>query len=474
MMKLLQSEKRTGRHPQSPKNDQSGLKLQDSAPDVPEAAEDPLQSQKKTRDLPNLTECHACGFKVDVCTGRNRLHILHSEWRIVLLCKMCLSSIKSSQICSYCFSKTSADCYRCEQCQHSVHRKCFTKYKDAAPWSYASSGLEFSVCVDCWIPKSVAVARRRMKSGKVRKKGRVVSEKETCRVLDNGTSATSLEDVVRDANLVVEKKVEAAARAREEAEKKAVVARRAVELANSALTLIANKDKNSINECLKMDAVKVVGDNSSPNSCCLLNSSYLDSPKLWTSSIESPCKRSNPSSGFVKHEMFNDDIMYKDSHKYVFEPSVCKDRSDMRTGSKEGKSIADCFVEEETEADLMKEGEESCSNRVINFGGEDSSMDLDRKQSDTAFHGEEGCNGQPGRYFFKYRRRFCRLKPISDSKLKILYNKNEINLESQGSAPEVPLNCSWELRTLCNGSFQSFHAPLQASGCESRYFQEPS
>ncbi|KAF7842649.1 uncharacterized protein G2W53_004947 [Senna tora] len=450
-MKLLQREKRIEPYPHSPNN---ALKLHGSKSVSPKAVEKPAHSnpasQKKTRDLPNLTECHACHFKVDVCTGRNRLHILPSEWRIVLLCKSCLQSVKSSQICSYCFSNASADCFRCGQCQRSVHKKCFSEYKGAAPWSYACSGSEFSVCVDCWIPKSVSVSRRIMKSRKVRKKSGVVSEKETSRVFDNGNSTTSLEDVVRDANLVVEKKVEAATKAREEAVKKAAVARRAIEMANSALSLIVKRDEDSLNEGFKMDADKVVDDselglelyspmNSSPNSCCLLNSGYLGTPKLWTSSVDSPCKRSNPSnsSGFGKHEMFNDDKIYKESHKHVFEPSVCMDKSDIRTCSREGKCIADCDAKEETGEELMKEGEGSCSNRLINLGGEDSGMNLDGKQEDTVLHKEDRCNGRPDRYFLKYRRRVCRSKPISDSKPKILYSENEINTESQGSAPEI-------------------------------------
>lgn len=444
-------------HPRSPINVSSNLKFHGSEAGDPEEQEpeNPSQSLKKTRDLPNLNKCHACGFIVDVCTGKKRLHVLNSEWRIVLLCKNCLSSVKSSKMCLYCFSESSADCFRCEQCQHSVHKKCFSKYKGTAPWSYACSGSEFSVCVDCWIPKSVAFSRKRMKNGKVRKKGGVVLEKETSRVSDDGNSAVSLEDVVKDANIVVGKKVEAAARAREEAVKKAVDARRAVEVANSALSLVASGDESSLNERLKMSAGKVVElyppMSSSPTSCSLFNSSYLDTPKMGTSSIDSSCMRSNPSnsSDFLKHEISSDDNMYKESSKHVLEPSVCMDGSDIRTRSKEGKCVADCDAKEEIGEELMKEGEGS-SDRQVNFSG-DSRLTLDCKQTGTALHGEERCKGQPDRNLLKYKRRVWRLKPISDCKPTILYNKHETNLERQSSTPDVPLNCSWELRTLSDG-----------------------
>ncbi|XP_028753181.1 uncharacterized protein LOC114712806 [Neltuma alba] len=453
-MKLLQPEKRIEQHRQSPIKVPDNLKFRGSESQGREEPENPLQSQKKTRDLPNLNKCHACGFIVDVCAGKKRLHILNSEWRIVLLCKNCLSSIKSSRMCSYCFSESSADCFCCEQCKHSVHKKCFSKYKDTAPWSYACSGSEFSVCVDCWVPKSVVISRKRMKTGKVKKKDRIVLEKDASRFSDDGNSAVSLEDVVKDANLVVDEKVEAAARARDEAVKKAVVARRAVEAANSALSLVPRGDENSLNERLKMGADKVVElyppVSSSPSSCCLFNSSYLDTAKAGTSSSDSPCMRSNPSnsSDFLKHEVSSDNNMHKDSHKYVMKPSVCMDGSDKRTSSNEGKCMVDCDSKEEIGEELMKEGEGSCSDRQISGY---YILNLDRKQTETALPGEERCNGQPDRYFLKYRRRVCRLKPISDSKPKILHSNNDTNLESQGSATEVPLSCSWELRTLSNG-----------------------
>ncbi|KAI4299048.1 hypothetical protein L6164_032544 [Bauhinia variegata] len=424
---------------------------------------DPL-AHKKTRDLPNLNECHACGFKVDVCNGKNGLQTLYSEWRIVLLCKKCYSSVESSQVCSYCFTETSAECFRCPQCKHSVHKKCLLMCKNDAPWSYCL-GKEFSVCVDCWIPESIAISRRRLTSKKVSKRGRVDSK-----VLDSRISAKPLQDVVKDANHKLEKKFEAADRARGEAVKKATVARRAIELENNALDLVGNGDENSLNECVKTDSGKIVDDaekmklelypavNSSPRNsknCCLLNSSNLDTPKICASSINSSCKTSDSRdpSDFGKHEVSDDSKLSEDSSKYEFEPSVCisaldRDSStdmnhlgvertnDKRVSPKDGDCIGEFNAEGDIGKDPLYDGEGSCSNRLIHMGRENSSTDLHLKQGDSAFHGEGRCNGQPDRFFLTYRRRACRLISIPDGKPEVLYNG--IHLESQGTASGVP------------------------------------
>lgn len=416
-MVVLEQEKRKKAQPQSPESSENR-----SHSDPP----------KKTRDLPNLNECHSCGFKIDVCTGKNKLRTLYSEWRVVLLCNKCFSSIESCKICSYCFSGTSSESLRCVQCRHSVHKSCFLKYKNVAPWSYSCLGSEFSVCVDCWIPKHVEISRgrrirrlRKMKNGMVEKKGRVDLEKESSRVLVCGILGRSMEDVVKNANHEMEKKVKVAARARDSARKKAAAARRAVELANSTLSLVANREDSTLKLPSKMDSVKVVGSsyltldvrmNSSPRiskSCCLLkNTSYLDAPKIWPFGVDSSCKTSN-----LRNANGCDDKLYDDSLKALCEPSVSLDsldsdsssdmnrlstgRSDMKTSPKDGECSAEFGVEESGE-ERLKEGEESsCSDRLINFSGEDSGLELDHKQGNSALHGED----RSDRYFLKYSRR---------------------------------------------------------------------
>lgn len=475
MMELRQPEKQTEPHRQS--LDSSENRCSHS---IPPPAPPPCPSHKKTRDLPNLTECHSCGFKVDVCTGKNALRALYSEWRVVLLCNKCFSSVQSSQICSYCFSQSSPESFRCIQCRHSVHKKCFFNYKDTAPWSYACLGSEFSVCVDCWIPKPVAISRRRrsrVKNRMIKKKGRVVIEKVNSRVLEDGNLVRAMEDVVKDANRAVEKKVEAATRAREEAMKKAAAARRAVEMANNALSLVPNGEENKKNPRLKMDAVRVVDGSEltfemhpymscSPRiskSCCLLNTSYMDTSKRRASCVDSSCKTSNSRNS--SEPSFT--VGSSDSDSSTDLDRLRMSKSHMKTSLKDDE----CASEFDAGEELLKEGEGSCSDRLINFGGEDSGLELDRKQADSALHGEQRCNGQPDRYFLKYRRRNYRLKQNLDSEPKILYDK--IYLESQDSAVGVPFHCSRELRTISNASSQSLQTPLQ-SAYESGYFREPS
>lgn len=414
------------------------MKLLESKKRV-EISENPSHTvppHKKTRDLPNLTECHACGFKIDVCTGTNRLRPLFSEWRVVLLCKKCFSSVQSSQICSYCFSGASPESYSCNQCRHSVHKACFLKYKNAAPWSYACLGSEFSVCVDCWIPEPLAISRRRKRTVRGEENGRVMQEKGSSRVLKGGKLVGSMGDFVGDANCAVEEKVEAVAKAREGVIKKVLVARRAVELANNALSLVANRKESSPNLPPKMDAVKVLDGseltelhphlNSLPRiskSCSLLNTSYLelDTRKKWVSSVGSSGKVLNSRNTRAHDEqgVSNDNKLLEDSCKSLCEPSVSVgfsdsgsstglnllsiSRSDVETSSNDGERTAE-FDGEGVGEELLKEGEGSCSDRLINFS-EDSGMELDCKLADSALHREELCNGRPDRYIWKYSRR---------------------------------------------------------------------
>ncbi|WVY95275.1 hypothetical protein V8G54_034363 [Vigna mungo] len=420
-MKLLESKKRTEVQPEP----ESYENLSDSVP-----------THKKTRDLPNLTECHACGFKVDVCTGKNRLRTLYSEWRVVLLCKSCFSSVESSQICSYCFCGMSLESYSCNQCQRSVHKTCFLKYKNAPPWSYASMG-EFSVCVDCWIPKHLELSRRRKRRALGGENGRIIVENGSSRVLPDGNLERSMEDLVEDAKRVVGEKVEAAARAREGAMKKALVAKRAVEIANNALGLVAIKKKSGMKPPPERDAFEVVDGSELTfelhpqfnclrrisKSCCLLNTSSLDIPKMLSSSVDSSGNTSNLRNAYYleKHEVSCANKLLTDSSKSLCEPLVSVGSldsgsstglnllcTDMETGSKVDEPTGESDGEGVGE-ELQKEGEGSCSDRIINMS-EDTGMELDRKQADSALHREKLCNAQPDRYFLKYSRRNCSLK----------------------------------------------------------------
>lgn len=339
-MKLLQAQKQIKQRPQNPTNLEFHAKKSEQQQEE-EPSNSSSQSHKKTRDLPNLNKCHACGFIVDVCAGKKRLHILNSHWRIVLLCKNCLLSIKSSKMCSYCLLKSASDCYRCEKCKHCVHKKCFLKNRHVPPWSYAcNNGFEFSVCVDCWLPKSVPVSRQRLNFGKVLGKGRVE--------LENGSSSFSLEDVGKDANVLVGKKGEAAVIARGAQVIKAVYARRgvkAVKVPCGALSLVVNGEENSLNKRLKVSDDRFVelcpAVSVSRSSSGLFDSSDLDVMKGVTCSSDSPCVRSNMSNSgdSLKHEILSGGNVYRDSLNCESEPSYGMDGSDKGTSSKVGKRV---------------------------------------------------------------------------------------------------------------------------------------
>ncbi|KAE8708572.1 putative Tetratricopeptide repeat-like superfamily protein [Hibiscus syriacus] len=183
---------------------------------------------KKTRELPNLTECQACGTRCDNASSKKQIQTLYSEWRIVLLCPKCYNRVDSSQICSYCFKDASEDCFYCAQCKRSLHKTCFSDFKYVPPWSYSVCGSEFTVCIDCWVPEKIA-CKRGIFRREINAKNPRVSE------VRNGEAAKLLEDVVKDANCAMGEMVEDAFNARGLAISKSVVANQVKELENSEL-----------------------------------------------------------------------------------------------------------------------------------------------------------------------------------------------------------------------------------------------
>ncbi|KVH93441.1 hypothetical protein Ccrd_004497, partial [Cynara cardunculus var. scolymus] len=186
---------------------------------------------KKTRELPNLSDCHSCGVRINYTNPRERLQPLESMWRVVLLCKKCTKRVKSSELCTYCFTSAIGenDCFKCRDCQHSIHKDCVAKH---------GPGLGFSVCVDCWVPDAVA------NSIKARKRKSKRKNRESC---ERAATLPESRVSVRETNVphlsseVVEKKVAAAARASQTALRKAVVAKNAVELAKGVLSVVASR-----------------------------------------------------------------------------------------------------------------------------------------------------------------------------------------------------------------------------------------
>ncbi|KAI3448287.1 hypothetical protein Pfo_004952 [Paulownia fortunei] len=240
--------------------------------------------EKRTRDQPNLSDCHCCGRRINNTNPKDRLQPLDSAWRIVLLCRKCRKNVHSGQTCPYCFQETgnSGDFLTCSVCERKIHKDCVRDYGNCTPWCYLGVGLEgFRVCVDCWVPELLKNSIR--VCGKSENKGGLK---------DKGEAKDLLENVVKDAKCEVEKKVKMAAKVKEQGLRRAKVAKNVVDLANGALDLLAKKDKDSPkaenSNC--SGTIEVVDDaefaiqlhramNSSPRilrSKCLVNSNALD------------------------------------------------------------------------------------------------------------------------------------------------------------------------------------------------------
>lgn len=294
---------------------------------------------KRTRDLPNLSDCHGCGVRINYSNPDERLRQLKSFWRIVLLCRDCRKMVNSGQLCPYCYKDTvnlDSDCVICSDCERSIHQKCIVHYSASPPWSYSyskESGLGFSRCVDCWVPNllkpSVKVCR---KNPITDKSGELPSNQCDPMVSIMGKDdVKSLEGVVNNAN-----KIAVAVRAKDKALRKAVLAKNAVLFANTALDLVAKeysrKKGEGLVESINTDSnvnvvTRFVDDaelafqlhremNSSPRisrNSCPTNHSYSDILKLTGSDGASP-KLNDLGSGEVGKVSVCSDAISKDNN----------------------------------------------------------------------------------------------------------------------------------------------------------------
>lgn len=414
-------------------------------------------SAKKTRDMPNLSECHNCGYRINTSNSKDRLQTLNSEWRVVLLCIRCFNRVESAELCSYCFTETSSDdeCYRCRKCARRVHRYCVSNYQGTAPWSYSysGSGSDFTFCVDCWVPKSYAKLRSVAISKQISSRKRKISKSDEI-------PSKSLEDVVKEANCGVETKAAVAARAREKAVMKAVVARQAMELANSALDLVAKRDDNNTAVPVDVDDAELAfrlhrAMNSSPRiskNSCSVNLACLDLPTT------------------------------EDSGTTLLVTTS-------RLGEHQENGKSDEMVAR------LKQDEADCSI-MDNPRGKQEDLHLNGSGSHCQFK----CDMKADRYSLKYYKRKSRnMKATPDCKPMLQYFKRKSNLkavrnckpmlqyckrksslkaipdckpmllqehfllESQPSAPGVLVNCFKESKTVTNAPSQACAVPMQAS-----------
>ncbi|KAL1557805.1 hypothetical protein AAHA92_08345 [Salvia divinorum] len=120
------------------------------------ATSTPPAPEKRTRDQPNMSDCHCCGRRINQSNPKDRLQPIDSVWRIVLLCRKCSRGVSSGHTCPYCFQATgnSGDLCTCRACQRKIHNDCVRDYGKCTPWCYLGAGFEgFRVCVDCWVPE---------------------------------------------------------------------------------------------------------------------------------------------------------------------------------------------------------------------------------------------------------------------------------------------------------------------------------
>ncbi|ERN16033.1 hypothetical protein AMTRI_Chr11g94790 [Amborella trichopoda] len=289
-----------------------------------------------SKELPRISECHSCSYLVSG-KGKDKLHTLASEWRVVLLCKNCLNAVNSGTNCSYCFSalENSGCVLNCRKCDHRVHQGCASKHRGSLLQCSSGSFL----CVDCWVPKSrlnfgcgsnksdsfgtqdsksllrfgetkvfgdcdskaeksvSSASFPETNSGSVDKTmvsvaikpldkenpcidgeselnkyqdaekhvSDSVSEKAS-RFSFNGNCCRSLEEIVKEANSAAARAMTIAASAKENALRKAMVARNAASAARNALNFLAilEQEENEAKESLQSNA-SLMGDDGNSN-----------------------------------------------------------------------------------------------------------------------------------------------------------------------------------------------------------------
>ncbi|KZV44500.1 hypothetical protein F511_25758 [Dorcoceras hygrometricum] len=193
-----------------------------------------IPTEKRTRDQPNLSDCHSCGRRINHTNPKDRLQPLDSVWRIVLLCRRCRKKLNSGQTCPYCFKETehSGNIFRCCVCQRIIHKVCAGDYGKCAPFCYLGVDLGFRVCVDCWVPdglkNSISTCGRSEDKDPFKHKSE---------------AKDSFEKTVKDANRHVEK-VKMAVGDKDQALKKATVAKNAANNVQHILGFVRKNDRD--------------------------------------------------------------------------------------------------------------------------------------------------------------------------------------------------------------------------------------
>ncbi|XP_057549987.1 uncharacterized protein LOC130828168 [Amaranthus tricolor] len=281
----------------------SSALMMDSTEFLPPAH--PNNWKKKTRDLPNLSDCHCCNHRINSSNPKNRLLILGSEWRIVLLCKRCYNLVESAQYCSYCLSRvliSSIESFKeCKRCHRRIHKDCISMVPlGSGNINGYSCSNNFFLCFDCWMPKlleneynirvsKIINKKRPVKIGGEKIGGETTNSLGSSGVCDSQDKGKGLEDAANDVNVVAQMKIGVVLEANEKAINKAMAAKKVVAFTSSGVGIVSmDKDKNG------QRAGSVVDDdaqlairlhraiNSSPRISrysCLLNTQSVDIPE---------------------------------------------------------------------------------------------------------------------------------------------------------------------------------------------------
>ena len=347
------------------------------------------------------------------------------------------------------------------------------------------------------MPKPIALSRSRSRSQSQNNfKG---SSDESSRVLPELNSVKSLQDAANDASSVAKNKIEAAVKAREEAVRKALMARKAVELAKTAVDMVASDANNKEEDGVLIDDVELAFRlhrvmNSSPrisSNFCSLNTSCLAVvPRSAASGNPSVCG---------KLQLCSDNKLCENPDKSVSEPSVCVRPSD-RDGNSSNSNGDDntmdsanlssgneCKPTTTTTTTVSKDRYrfKYCRFKPANVPKDRYRIKYCRCKPANVPKDRyrfKYCRCKPARpkdrYRVKYCRRNFRLKTLVDCK-QSKFSCDGFDLVNEGSAsapaPGLVTACSNESITISNATLlQCCVVPLQPSGCASGSFQDQS
>lgn len=342
-----------------------------------------------------------------------------------------------------------------------------------------------------------------MKSRKIRRKSVLVSDLRSSKVSTTTGYSKSLSAILKDANCLVEKKVDAAVRAREQALKKAAVAKRASELASDALSMVAQRDESAAKESGESaeDAGLAIqlhrAMNSSPRfskNLCSVNSNYMafEDTRVDDDGDTSVGGQSSGEFDFFKtpQVLVHNNMCKSSDNAAAAKPSVTAKNivtpleiNRLESIGKDPTQVKGnaCPVKCDTELGNVefspKEDLRSRSKLMgagCNHDRLCSESQLPFKQDEYTLPRDERCNAKPYHYYFKYRRRNTTKRYLLKYSKRNSRPKRMPDCESNILVDEILLSSAEKFPVISNSSFGCCAVPLQASGLGVNAVQEIS